>query len=486
MGKKKEFVQQTALAARDAAYAARDAANAAKAAVEFAESALTQVLAHAQDEDFENDENINAPHLVQRLNTAIPATEVSDGSNSAIPALRGSATSAPAVRPEPEPLPPSATSAQIAPPPKAKNPGIGRFVMLLGAIAAICFLAYKGYEYYTIGRFIVSTDDAYVKAETTLIASKIAGYVADLPVSENSFVHKGDVLAKLDDGDYVLALRDAEDHIGAQDATLARIDLQKAAQQALIDEANAQIPAAKEEEARARADLDRKIELEKQGFATRQVLDQSHADYQRALSGVKAAEAALAAAEANLSVLDGQKLEAERLRAELITARERTQRDLNFTQIRAPLDGVVGNKSAHVGDFVQPGLQLMVLVPQNSIYVEANFKETQLARMKIGQKVAIHIDALGGRELTGTVQSFAPASGSEFSLLPPDNATGNFTKIVQRVPVHIALSDDILKENLLRAGLSVVADVNTKPQEEETHKAGDGHTGNAFAEQHTP
>ena len=165
-------------------------------------------------------------------------------------------------------------------------------------------------------------------------------------------------------------------------------------------------------------------------------------------------------------MLQAQKIEAQRVRAELVTAKEKAERDLSFTQIRAPFDGVVGNKAVEIGQYVQPGVRLLALVSMNNLFVDANFKETQLASIRPGQKVDVAVDALGGRVIPGVVTSISPASGAQFSLLPPDNATGNFTKVVQRVPVRITFAPDAVKEGELRPGLSVVAAVRTRDESE--------------------
>ena len=161
-------------------------------------------------------------------------------------------------------------------------------------------------------------------------------------------------------------------------------------------------------------------------------------------------------------MLKAQRDEATRQRGELATALAKAERDQSFTRVVAPFDGVVGNKAAQVGELVQPGTRLMALVPLNAAYVDANFKETQLADIRPGQKVDVAVDSLDGRTVQGVVSSISPASGSEFSLLPPDNATGNFTKVVQRVAVRITFPEDVLKETPLRPGLSVVATVHTR------------------------
>jgi membrane fusion protein (multidrug efflux system) len=203
--------------------------------------------------------------------------------------------------------------------------------------------------------------------------------------------------------------------------------------------------------------------LAKQEFASRQKLEQAQMDRDQTNAAVASAKAALQSASANVEVLKGQQQEAARTLKELQTALAKAERDLSFTVIRAPFDGVVGNRGVQAGDYVQPGQRLASLVPLDEVYVDANFKETQLARLRPGQTVQVTVDAVPDRSFAGSVVSFAPASGSVFSLLPPDNATGNFTKIVQRVAVRISLPAEVAREGALRPGMSVVASVNTKP-----------------------
>jgi membrane fusion protein (multidrug efflux system) len=191
-------------------------------------------------------------------------------------------------------------------------------------------------------------------------------------------------------------------------------------------------------------------------------LEQAKADRDRAAATVKGAEAALVAANANVAVLRAQQGEAERLAAEYRTAVAKAERDLSFTVIRAPVSGVLGNRAVEVGAYVQPGTRLGALVPLSSVHVDANFKETQLAQIRPGQKAEIEVDAFGSRSFPAHVESVAPASGSTFSLLPPENATGNFTKIVQRVPVRIVLDPEVMKEAVLRPGMSVVARIDSR------------------------
>src|SRR5208337_1080801 len=260
-----------------------------------------------------------------------------------------------------------------------------------------------------------------------------------------------------------------------QDATIARFGRQIDAQAAVIAQTQAQAEASQAQLLGAGADVERatleynrSLKLEQSQFGSQQRLEQARADRDRTAAAVSAANAtalsaaaALEGAKANLDVLKAQRDEAQRQRNELMTALFKAKRDLSFTRVVAPFDGVVGNKGAEVGNLVQPGTRLMALVPLNASYVDANFKETQLVGIKPGQKVDVAVDALG-RVVEGVVSSISPASGSQFSLLPPDNATGTFTKVVQRVAVRVTFPEEVLKQVPLRPGLSVVATVHTR------------------------
>ena len=346
--------------------------------------------------------------------------------------------------------------------PAKRAPGAKRRVLSIVALVVLGGGGWYGYQWWTEGRFFVSTDDAYVRADMAVIAAKVSGYVATVGVTDNTAVKAGDLLATIDDGDYRLAVEAARRKLETQDATIARIGEQGGAQQALVEQAQAALEAARADAQRAATEYDRAQSLAKSGFATQQRLDQALADRDRSAASVTSSAAAVSAARANLSVIGAQKIEAQRTRGELQTALDRAQRDLTFTEIRAPFDGVVGNRAIQPGLLVQPGTRLLALIPLQSAYVEANFKETQLARLKPGQKVHFTVDASGSRGFDGTVDSFAPASGSQYSLLPPENATGNFTKIVQRVPVRIRVPASIAAEGVLRPGLSVIVDVDTR------------------------
>ena len=340
-----------------------------------------------------------------------------------------------------------------------------RKLALLGAavLLAVGTAGTFGYRWWTVGRFIEATDDAYVGAHNTTLAAKVAGYVSSIAVEDNSRVRAGDVIATIDDGDFRLAVDAARDKVATQQATVDRIGQQIIAQQASVAQAKAQLISAQAGATRARLELDRQQSLAQRDFASRQTLEQAQSNRDQGVAGVQSAQAAVDAAAANVDVLKAQQQEAAKALEELRTALAKAERDLSFTVIRAPVDGVIGNRAVQTGDFVQTGQRLASLVPLDDVYVDANFKETQLAHLRPGQKVAITVDALPGQAIEGTISSLAPASGAVFSLLPPDNATGNFTKIVQRLPVRVRVPADVAARGLLRPGMSVVVSVNTKP-----------------------
>jgi len=342
--------------------------------------------------------------------------------------------------------------------PKARRLAlIGAALLLIAGAGGI-----YGYHWWTVGRFIEATDDAYVGAHNTTLAAKVAGYVASIAVEDNARVRAGDVIATIDDGDFRLAVDSARDKVATQQATVDRIGQQIVAQQASVDQAKAQLVSAQAGATRARLELDRQQLLAQRDFASRQTLEQAQSNRDQGMAGVQSAQAAVDAAAANVDVLKAQQQEAARALDELRTALAKAERDLSFTVIRAPVDGVIGNRAVQTGDYVQTGQRLASLVPLDEIYVDANFKETQLAHLQPGQKVEISVDALPEHAIEGTVTSLAPASGAVFSLLPPDNATGNFTKIVQRLPVRIKVPADVAAQGKLRPGMSVVVSVNTK------------------------
>jgi len=349
-----------------------------------------------------------------------------------------------------------AASKETSKPSSRRKPifiGIGALALLGGVWFA--------YHYITVGRFIVSTDDAYVGVHMSMVSPKVSAYVADVPVADNQFVKAGDVLVRLDDGDYRLALDQAKSKLATQNAAIATFDAQITAAEAAAAQARAQIDASKANVIKTEADYARTNALTAKDYATKASLDAALAARDSARAQVKANEAATQSADANIALLHAQRDQATQVAKELQVAVDQAARDLSFTVIRAPFDGIVGNKNVQVGDYVAPAKRLAAIIPLDKVYVDANLKETQLGPVVVGQEADVEVDALGGAVLKGKVVSVAPASGSQFSLLPPENATGNFTKIVQRVPVRIEVPAAEAKGRL-RPGLSVVVDIDTR------------------------
>jgi membrane fusion protein (multidrug efflux system) len=353
--------------------------------------------------------------------------------------------------------------AQHAAAPSRLRFSIRKVSIAAAALLVLGFGAYYGRYWWTTGRYLVTTDDAYVGARNATLSPKVAGYVSEIAFDDNAHVKTGDVLLRVDDGDYVLAVQTAKDHIAVQEATVTRLGKQVVAQQAAVDQANAQLASAKAGATRTDLELKRQQDLATRQINSRQQLEQAQANYDQAVAQVQSAQAGIESALANVDVLKAQQTEAETTLKQLQTALAKAERDLSFTIIRAPFDGVIGNRAVQVGDYVQPTQRLASLVPLQAVYIDANFKETQFAHLQPGQPVSITVDALPGRTLEGRVASFAPASGSVFSLLPPDNATGNFTKIVQRLPVRILVPASVAEQSVLRPGMSVIVKVDTKP-----------------------
>jgi membrane fusion protein, multidrug efflux system len=343
----------------------------------------------------------------------------------------------------------------------AKKPGKKRFV-LTGVIALLALAAAAyGVHYFLVGRFYISTDDAYVRANNTMLGARVAAHIEAILPGDNTLVHKDDVVFRLDEGDYRIAVDAARTRIGTQEATIARIGRQVAAQQSGVEQAAANLASAQAGLKRADLDYDRQQTLNTKGFASHATFEQSEAARDQGAAGVKAAQAAYDNARDMVEVTKAQQGEAQAQLAELKTQLAKAERDLDFTLVRAPVDGIFSNRLVNVGDFVAVGQRLGNVVPLDDVYIDANFKETQLKRIRPGQPVTISVDAYGHRKFAGKVESISPAAGSVFTLLPPDNATGNFTKIVQRLPVRIRVPKDVARENLLRAGMSVYATVDT-------------------------
>jgi membrane fusion protein, multidrug efflux system len=344
----------------------------------------------------------------------------------------------------------------------AAKPGKRKFIMI--GVFGLLALAAIGYGVYFImvGRFYISTDDAYVRANNTTLGARVSGHVAAILPRDNSIVGAGDVIFRIDDGDYRIAVNAAQSRIATQRATIDRIGRQVTALESAAEQAKAQLASADAMLKRAGLDFDRQQTLSTKGFASRAAFEVSEAGRDQSVAAVKSAQAAFDAARDNVEVTKAQQDEARAQLAELQTQLAKAERDLAFTEVRAPVDGTFSNRLVNAGDFIQAGQRLANVVPLNDVFIDANYKETQLKRIRPGQPVNISVDAYGHRKFAGVVDSISPAAGSVFTLLPPDNATGNFTKIVQRLPVRIRVPKDVAKQNLLRAGMSVYVTVDTR------------------------
>jgi membrane fusion protein (multidrug efflux system) len=331
------------------------------------------------------------------------------------------------------------------------------FVTALGATGATVF----GHYYLTTGRYLETTDDAYVQADSTIIAPKVSGYIAEVLVADNEPVKAGQVLARIDDRDFKTASKQAQADVAAAEAAVKNLNAQIELQQPLIEQQAAEVDATEANLKFAQEERARYDELMKSGAGTVQRAQQTDAALRSQTAQLQQAKAAWSAAKKKIEVLSTERAKAV---AELDHARAVEQQaalNLSYTQITAPVDGTVGARTLRVGQYVQAGTQLMAVVPLDQVYVVANFKETQLTHVRNGEPVELRVDSFHSTRLKGHVDSLSPASGLEFALLPPDNATGNFTKIVQRVPVKIVLDDQSLN-GLLRPGMSAEPTVNTK------------------------
>ncbi len=369
------------------------------------------------------------------------------------PTLKKSSTEAPVLAPT------LAREAELAATPK-KSPPIRRIILIALAVVVLGFVAKYGYHYITVGRFQISTDDAYVKADTSILSAKIAGLVIETPVRNNAAVKAGDVVLRLDARDYDLAITAAKAKLTTQNASLGVIAQQKLAQSAQVVAAQAQVQSAKAVELNAALTQQRASQMVKTNVGTQQALDDANQARATAQASVTAAEANVAAAQAQLGVLAANEQQSSSALAELNVSLDKARSDLSFAEIRAPFDGVIANRAVAIGQYVQPGTNLMALIPVQKSFVTANFKETQLVDIHPGQKVEITVDAFKNETFKGIVDSISPASGAEFSLLPPDNATGNFTKITQRFPVKVLLPPEVSMK--LRPGQSVSVDIDTR------------------------
>jgi membrane fusion protein (multidrug efflux system) len=311
-------------------------------------------------------------------------------------------------------------------------------IIAAGTIAVIAILIWL-VEYLLVGQFYVSTDDAYIAADTAIMAPKVGGYVTQVRVNENQFVKAGQVLAVIDPRDYQAALQQA------------KIQAAQAIVQA--DQARAEFAA---------QDRKRYEAASASGASTEQLTSQASTQLSTAHATVDADKANLQGAQRQVQVLDAAAAQSQASLQQAQAKAEQSSLDLSHTEIVAPFDGMIGDKTVQVGDYLQPGTEIMAVVPLDQVYVLANFKETQITNLRPGQPVTVGVDGYPDLHVTGTLNSVSPASGQEFALLPPDNATGNFTKIVQRVPVKILLNlnNDLIGK--LRPGMSVEPSIDTR------------------------
>ena len=407
----------------------------------------------------------------------LPRNEVFKNASQAEVAPAGDVTKSPGAEAPQAPIA-EAPASSVAKTPGTSRKTIKRGLLVAALLAGAAFVADLGYHYWTVGRFIESTDDAYVKADYTAIAPKVAGYIKEVLVNDNDTVKAGQVLARIDDRDFQATLSQARADLKAADAAIANIDAQILLQQSLIEQAKATEAASQASLVFAKSDAARSARLNSNGVGSQSQAEQTQSARDQAAAAVERDQAAIVAAQNKVPVLQTQRDQAAAQRDRAAATVQQAELNLSYTDIVAAVDGTVGARSIRVGQYVTSGTQLMAVVPLHSVYVVANFKETQLTYVRPGQSVEIKVDSFPDVAIKGHVDSLSPASGLEFSLLPPDNATGNFTKIVQRIPVKIVIDDERLA-GLLRSGMSVEPEIDTKAAQTSTASAGglSGHAG---------
>src|SRR5271154_5082724 len=337
---------------------------------------------------------------------------------------------------------------------------------LLGLMAA-GGVAWYGWNGWQVGRFVETTDDAYVGGNVTTLSPHVAGFVNKILVGDNQFVRAGQLLIELDDRDYQANLAHAGAVVQHQTAGLANLHAKYALQQSMIDQAQGDLAAKEAEAGYARADAARYHALAVTTFGSLQNDQKASAADRKAEATVRSGEAGLDAARQQLAVIDTEIAETRASLAQAQADLSTAQLDLGYAKIRSPIDGYIGDRAGQIGAYTIVGTALLSIVPAHGLWVDANFKEDQLARMHPGETASFVADVLPGRTFTGRVVSLAPATGAVFSVIPPENATGNFTKIVQRVPVRIAVADGDGTLGVLRPGLSTTVSVDTRSAAED-------------------
>jgi membrane fusion protein (multidrug efflux system) len=346
----------------------------------------------------------------------------------------------------------------------SKRKGLSRRAkLILLVIAAVLLIAGAIWfiRYENHGKFLQETNDATVQADMVVVSPKVAGYIADVYVTDNQDVRAGQPLVRIDprDAEAKAAQARAQVGVGVAQADSARAQIRE--QYAAIDQAQAQLAQARTKAAHDAVEVTRYRPLAASGAETRERFAQLEATARQSVQEVAAQAAAVEAQRRRVGSIEGQVqqglAQAQSSRAQLASANV----DLGATVVKAAIAGRIGDKTVTVGQYVQTGTRLMSIVPLDKLYITANFKETQLALIRPGQPVSIHVDALDGIDLKGRVASFSPGTGAQFSILPPQNATGNFTKITQRVPVRISIEATPAVRRLLVPGLSVTVTVDT-------------------------
>jgi membrane fusion protein, multidrug efflux system len=344
----------------------------------------------------------------------------------------------------------------------AKKLNFRRMLLTGAALAALAAAVWYGWDYWTVGQYLVSTDDAYVKADNTTIAPKVSGYLHQVLVGDNEPVRAGQTLARIDDRDFKVALDQAKADVSAAKAALASKQAQLDVQQAVINAAHATLDVDRANVTFASQENRRYGDLAATGFGSVQNAQQAQARNASAEATLARDNASLISSEKQLDLIRADIVQADAAVSHSQAVEHQAELNLGYTTIVAPIDGVVGNRTLRIGQYVTAGTQLMSVVPVDSAYIVANYKETQLTHVHRGQAVDVEVDMFPGQVVHGHVDSLAPASGQEFALLPPDNATGNFTKVVQRIPVRIALDGDNTSRITLRPGMSVVPTIATR------------------------
>jgi membrane fusion protein (multidrug efflux system) len=342
--------------------------------------------------------------------------------------------------------------------------GAGRLALAGMALAVLAGGAWYGNDWWRNGRFIESTDDAYVGGNVTSIAPHVGGFVAEVLVSDNQRVQAGQLVIRLDQRDFQAALDHAAAAVGARLAGLEALRARSVLQQSTIRQQEADLAAKRAQAAFADQDAARYRSLALTAAGSRQDQQRTTALEQQDRSAVVSAAASLEAAQQQLKVLEAQIAEAAANVAQARSDLETARLNLEYTEIRAPIDGYVGNRAAQVGAYVAAGAYLLSVIPADGLWVDANFKEDQLTHMVDGDTANVVADVLPGHVFHGHVASLAPGTGAVFSVIPAENATGNFTKIVQRVPVRVLLDGGDGALRMLRPGLSTVAQVDTRTE----------------------